>query len=554
MTTTDKPTNPYVYKDETGNWIITDAGHEFMAGKVTSTTAQVYAFTPEANPIEVAAAMARLSRRDGTLISCILDEFATTDEGADDLLDRVITSFGDDSVANLFSFYIVTESISNLATKQIEWSRIASYLEQSTRYIYYYQKQANGTYKYYRPDLPADLLAIYVETMDHIFDLYAEVVDAMAEYIRTQNPRPSKADDPNGFAAWPAATKAQACDAVRTMLPAATLSTVGIHASALSIDNMVKHLWAEPLPEMNELGTQILQAAKQVAPVFLRRTDQADRGLVDVAYRRDNRARMQEVAGLAETPVCYVDPEEVEVRITDFWPHKEEDFLPRLMLAESSRSLTQLRADIAVEKANSDEEAFAEYVATCIQAYCGDRLNRRHKPGRALEASAVEIEIVGDYGTFRDLQRHRMVSAFEWQRVSPYYGYDVPKLVVDAGLEDKFREAFEVSERLHCRLSAAGFEEHAQYAVCMGYRMRYSFVANVRELFHLLELRTSPQGHPGYRAICNEIYKQLQAIWPNIAAAMKFVNQADDLGELTRMASERNTAAKLAALGIEAAE
>ena len=84
----------------------------------------------------------------------------------------------------------------------------------------------------------------------------------------------------------------------------------------------------------------------------------------------------------------------------------------------------------------------------------------------------------------------------------------------------------------------------------MGYRMRYSFIANVRELFHLLELRTSPQGHPGYRYICNEIYSQLKNIWPNVAAAMIYVNKTDDLGELTRMASERNTIEKLNKLGV----
>lgn len=549
-----KQDNPYVYKDENDNWVITEAGHEYLRPLVTSSTEQVYAFTGAANPVQVAAAMARLSRRDGSLLSCILDEFADADD-ADALLERVVTGYGDDSVANLSSPHVVVESISNLATKQVEWSRLASYLEQSTRYIFYFTKQADGTYRYYRPkNLPAELLAKYVEYMDNIFDLYAATVKEMTEYIRAQNPRPNKDEDPSGYAAWPGATRAQACDAVRTMLPAATLSTVGIHASALTFDNIVKHLWAEPLPEMNELGTNILNAVRQVAPVFFQRTDKPDRGLTDVAYRRETREAVAEIAPITLMNDGTAYSQQVEVNVLDYWPRDEADFLAHLFFATSDLSLSDLRADFSAIRASSNDKDWAKFVAERIQTYCGDRLNRRHKPSRALEASAVEIEIVGDYGTFRDLQRHRMVSAFEWQRLSTNYGYDVPQLVIDAQLESQFRQAFTASAELYEMLVDDGYRDEAQYAVCMGYRMRYSFVANARELFHLLELRTSPQGHPGYRAICNEIYRQLADIWPNIAAAMKFVNQSDNLDELTRMASERNTAAKLLALGIEPVE
>ena len=544
--------NPYVSRDEEGNWQITPAGHSYLAHKVTSSEEQVYAFTKEADPVEIAAAMARLSRREGSLLSCILDEFAIKDEGADDLLDRVITSYGDDSVANLYSFYIVTESISNLATKQVEWGRLASYLEQSTRYIFYTQKQANGRYKYYLPkNLPAELLAKYIEINDKIFDLYSKTVETVTEYVRSQNPRPQKDQDRAGWLAWNGATRAQACDVARAILPASTLSTVGIHASALSVDNMVKHLWAEPLDELNELGTKILSASRQVAPVFMRRTDLEDRGLADVAYRRDNRQKVKQVVSeLNSLYLLHNKPHDVEVKIIDFWPIREEDFLARLLFAESSLSLDQLRVSLEVVKLNMESQDFEEYIANCILQYCGDRLNRRHKPGRALEKPRLEIEIVGDYGTFRDLQRHRMVDGFEWQRLSPDLGFDVPSLIIEAGCEDDFREAFRLSKMLYRELQHAGYPEESQYAICMGYRMRYSFIANVRELFHLLELRTSPQGHPGYRYICNEIYSQLKNIWPNVAAAMIYVNKTDDLGELTRMASERNTIEKLNKLGI----
>jgi thymidylate synthase ThyX len=174
----------------------------------------------------------------------------------------------------------------------------------------------------------------------------------------------------------------------------------------------------------------------------------------------------------------------------------------------------------------------------------GERLNRRHRPGRALEKAHYSWDLVCDYGIFRDLQRHRMVDDMEWQILTPRYGYEIPELVEEAGLTEEFERCFDISLELHSALQAAGYDTDAQYATLLGHKMRWKFTFNAREAFHFLELRTSPQGHPGYRKLSQQMYEKLAEVHPLTAEGMKFVNQGED-EELTRLAAERYTQFKL---------
>jgi thymidylate synthase ThyX len=174
----------------------------------------------------------------------------------------------------------------------------------------------------------------------------------------------------------------------------------------------------------------------------------------------------------------------------------------------------------------------------------GERLNRRHRPGRALEKAHYSFDLVCDYGIFRDLQRHRMVDDLNWQPLTARYGYDVPSLVEEAGLTEQFEECFDISLRLYSTLQEAGYPLEAQYATLLGHKMRWKVTMNAREAFQMLELRTSPQGHPGYRKLSMQIYEKLAEVHPLLAEAMKFINTDED-AELTRLAAERYTQFKL---------
>lgn len=529
----DKVPNPYIEKSEHG-YKITSAGEEFLRQAVTNTKGSVYGFTDKLSPVTIAAAMARLSRRGDDMRVTILDEFAMSAGKDEKLLQRVITAYGDDSVQQLIGQHLVVEGASNLLTKKLEWGRLAAYLEQSTRYIYFDQKDEAGNYKYYMPvHFSDETKKKYKAAMDKIFGLYSDMVHKLTKYVRDNSTESKETQD----IAWQGATRAQACDAIRPVLPVAAKATVGIFASGQALESLIMHLLSDELPEAREVGQKILDESRKVLPTFLERADKPDRGGAWIAYRANTR-----VAIAKATKKFLKDnhsPQTEPVTLVDVSPRNELDLVADMLYESSSLPLAEITKQVGKWTIDKKEAVF--------KAYIGERLNRRHRPGRALEKAHYSWDLVCDYGIFRDLQRHRMVEALEWQELTPRYGYEVPKLVEEAGLSDAFEECFDTSLKLYSELQTAGYAEEAQYATLLGHRMRWKLIFNGRQAFHMLELRTTPQGHPGYRKLCQQIYDKIAEIHPLMGEAMKFVNQGEDPG-LTRLAAERYTQFKLAQL------
>ena len=522
--------NPYIDKFD-GQYSITEHGYQYLVEAVTNTTGNVYAFTENISPVTVAAAMARLSRRGDDMRVTILDEFAHSMEKDAQLLQRVITAYGDDSVQQLVGQHVVVENASNLLTKKLEWGRLAAYLEQSTRYIYFDEKDADGKYRYYVPEhFTAEVTETYTRVMDAIFDTYSHIVRELTDFVRAKSKVPKKEQD----AAWRAATKAQACDAARPLLPVAVKSTVGIFASGQALESLIMHLLSDELAEARIVGQQLLDEARKTMPTFLERADKPERGGATIAYRSNTAQAVKEFThkNLKE---AYSSSQEA-VTLTDIWPRDELDLVPDMLYEHSGSSLTEIREAVADWSEQKKAEA--------LDTYVGERLNRRHRPGRALEKAHYSWDLVCDYGIFRDLQRHRMVDDLEWQQLTPRFGFDVPEIIEEAGLADAFEGCFDLSLRLHSILQAAGYELDAQYATLLGHKMRWKITYNAREAFHFHELRTAPQGHPGYRKLVLEMHQKLAELHPRLAAHMKFVNQDED-PELTRLAGERATQYKL---------
>lgn len=523
--------NPYVEKTDNG-YKITPSGKTFLDETVTNTEGNVYSFTDKLSPTTIAAAMARLSRRGDDMRITILDEFANSMDKDKQLLKRVITAYGDDSVQQLVGLHVVVENASNLLTKKLEWGRLASYLEQSTRYIYYDQKDSGNNYKYYTPEyLEKDVKQKYQKTMDTIFDLYSEIVHKLTDYVRQNSKVPKNEQD----VAWKGATRAQACDAARAVLPVATKSTVGIFASGQALESLVSHLLSDEMPEAHAVGRQILNESRKVLSVFLERLDKTDRGVIAMGYRAFTFQEVKEKAR-KYLPSKYDASDESPVRLTNVWPRNELDLVPDMLYEHSHLSLDVIKEEVSQWPIDRKIEVF--------NSYMGERFNRRHKPGRALEKAHYSWDLMCDYGIFRDLQRHRIVDDLEWQHLTPRYGYEVPKLVEDAGVSEQFERCFDLSLELYSYLQAEKYEVESQYATLFGHRLRWKITYNAREAFHFHELRTSPQGHPGYRKLVLQMHEQLARVHPMLAEAMKFVNQGED-PELARLAAERYTQFKL---------
>ena len=524
-------TQPYVLKAESG-YTITDQGRDYLATAVTNSTGDVYAFTEQLSPVTIAAAMARLSRRGDDMRITLLDEFAGKLGKDSSLLQRVITAYGDDSVQQLAGIHFVVENASNLLTKKLEWGRLAAYLEQSTRYIYFDQKDADGQYRYHVPKhFKPSLKRQYREAMDAIFDTYSSMVHSLTDYVRQQ----STVSESERDIAWQGATRAQACDAVRAVLPVATTSTVGIYASGQALESLIMHLLSDELAEARSTGQSLLAEARKIVPMFLERADKPERGGALVAYTANTRAAVSKLADEL-LPENHAGADTEAVTLVDYWPRNEMSLVPDILYEHSALPLQQIQEQVS--------HLSYEHKTSVMHAYMGERLNRRHRPGRALEKAHYSWDLVCDYGIFRDLQRHRMVDDLSWQQLTPRFGYEIPKLIDEAGLTDQFEACFNLSLKLYSLLQQSGHALDAQYATLLGHRMRWKVTYNAREAFHLHELRTSPQGHPGYRKLVTLMHEKLAEVHPTIAGAMRFVNTEED-PELTRLAAERYTQFKL---------
>jgi len=514
------------YKTPEGLLRLTEHGRDALESWVTDVDGAVYAMLPEADTQAVAAAMARLSRNANDLRTILADEFLDEEGRELALLRRVVNQFGDDSVMQLYPMQLVFEGVSNLATKEIEWGRLASYLEQSTRYLRFDRKDEDEHYAYFTPEeFDADTTELYEKYMDDIFDTYSELYQQLYDYIAETSDVPEEERD----GAWRRACHAQACDGVRSLLPAATKATVGVVGSAQAMGNMIQHLRSHELPEMHTLGRKALEAVRMVAPVFFERIDMPTRGELIAGHRRNTR---EDTATVANRLLGGVETEareghQVRLLATD---GTEEEVIAKVLTDASNHPFDTVRE--IVEGLSPEEKQ------EVLSAYVGDRYNRRAKPGRAFELPHYLFEVQCDYGAFRDIQRHRMVDGLDWQTLDGKLGHITPNVIHEAGLAEKYERAFQLSSELYEQLKERGYAKQAQYATLFGHIMRFNLKVNARSLLHTAELRTSSQGHPTYRKVYQDMHEAVADVHPNIAAAMKFVSQDEDEA-LARLGAER---------------
>jgi len=486
------------------------------------------------------ALFARYSRSPKSLRRLFLDEFvgdldiagdASVDatvglQRAEELYDRVFLEYGDDSVAQLGGVHLACEQASNLLTKVLERGRLMSYLEQSTRYIAY-DARIGGRYRYHRdPAVVGSHLGLrYVGDLDRLFDTYGELAATMTDFFRERFPK----DPEDSDFIYRQALKAKSLDAVRGVLPAASLSNVGIYGTGQGYESLLLRMRAHPLPEARSYADLMLTELRKVIPSFLKRVDLTDRGVAASTYLAGTRTHMEELAAQLFPDEPRGD-EAASVRLVDFDPDAEVKLVASMLYPYARLAHDGIEARV---RAMSVDERLA-----VVRAYVGDRTNRRQRPGRAFERPSYRFDILADYGAFRDLQRHRLLT-IEWQPLSPRHGYTRPEAVDLAGLTATFDEAMERSAALHDAL-AERFPVHAPYAVSLAYRIRFVMEMNAREAMHLIELRTTPQGHPAYRAVAQEMHRLIaeQAGHRAVAEAMRYADQSPE-PDLERLASER---------------
>jgi thymidylate synthase ThyX len=509
-----------------------------LAPHVTSLHAPVFALVNLPETVK-GALFARYSRHPGTLRRLFLDEFADSlpslppfegDEGerAAKLYDTIFLGYGDDSVAQLGAAHVACEWVSNVLTKILQRPRIGvAYLEQSTRYIAYDAPMPGSRYRYFRdPELGEG----YTRAMDGLFDAYAEALPRVQAWAAEQWPA-AEGESP---AAHARAVKAKALDLLRGLLPAASLSHMGMLATGQAYEGLILHLLAHPLPEARRCGRLMLEAVQAVMPSFVTRVERPDRGGEWITYlqRRDEAARSWAARLGLDRDEDEGDGASVRLVHVD---GDEEALLASLLFEASHVGEDATRAAIA----DLDDDSRGALLADLV----GERANRRHRPGRGFEALRYRFEIVADYGAFRDLQRHRMLTV-QWQSLTPDLGAEVPEELDAVGVGDAYRAGLERSAAAYEELRGRGLEHAAPYALCLGYRIRFVLDMNAREAMQLIELRSGREGHPSYRAVAHAMHEHIARVHPAVAAAMRHVDRTTE-PRLERILGELRTQAKL---------
>jgi len=479
---------------------------------------------------------ARYSRAVTGLRRTLLKEFLKDGElnvtRTQELIERILNEYGDDSVGELEGAHLALEQVSNLATKIVEDCRIGgSPIEQSTRYVFYYQKDAEDRYRYYRGEeiLNSQVGEQYVRTLDFVFDTYASCVNPLTEHFRSLKPLEEAEYDIRGagraekYSAMDSEVfrkqfrttynfdlKTKACDVLRCLLPAATLTNVGLFGNGRFYQGLLTKLYSSGLPECSRRAMDAHEELNKIIPKFVKRAKPDE-------YQVEREAKMRLLAAeLLQDILPEPEHDCVLLPMPKDPPALLEQTIAACLYPYSRHPFRQL---LAIVRQLSQEKR-----GRALATYVGERKNRRNRPGRAFEQGyPLLFDVQADFGAYRDLQRHRMLSQ-ERQWLHPGLGYDLPEELEAIGMKEKTMECFAQSADLHSAMTRELGAEPAQYAVLFGYKIRWMMGMNFREAMHLIELRTTPQGHPGYRKLCQAMMRLLQTEHQDLAATFCFAD------------------------------
>ena len=502
--------------------------------------------------VDRGALMSRYSRTDKSMRRIFLDEFLKNKNRGEEFYDRVLLEYGDDSVAELGEAQIAIEGLSNIAVKKIEDRRIGlSYLEKSSRYVTWNKKE-NGRYRFYRDEkiMNSKFANMYEDSCNFSFDVYSKNIEPMINYIREKYPiekysfkdsidgkeklfhkLKNEGDIKSANMIYRGSTKAKALDILRGLLPASTLTNVGITGNGRAFEYLLTVLGSSELDEEQKLASKIKKELETTIKSFVKRAD-GKYGKAFQKYLRDvkDKSRSITIKEINPTPTIGAI-----TKLTDYESEKQAlDKIITSIMYEQSPSTSYQNIMYQVKKIPAQRKI------KIIQEFTKIRGNKRHRPSRAFENTYYTFDLCNNFGMFRDFHRHRALT-LERQLLTTDHGYLVPKEIKTLGIEKDFKECMNITKTTFEKIRKK-LPEQSQYVVNFAYNYPYFMKLNLREACHLIELRTVPQGHIDYRRVAQEMYKQINKVHPNLSKIMKFVDLKEY--DLERFESEKRTAEK----------
>jgi thymidylate synthase ThyX len=445
---------------------------------------------------------------------------------AEEFYERVLVGYGDDSVAELAGCHVAVEDISILATKTLQDARIGlSPLEKSTRYVYFDNKREDGTWRYHREKtlMGSEFAKLYQETCDLCFQTYADLIPKISAFVIERTPR----DKDTTERAYKSTIRAKTCDILRGLLPASTITNMGFFGDGRAFEYLLTKLYSDDLVEMRDIASLMQTELAKVIPSFVKRANDKY-GISMQGYFRRAREQTGQIAGRHDRVT-----QSGLVKLVEYDKDAERKAAAYALYPCMNCDLEEVFS--IVGRMSGDERK------SVIKAYINERENRRHKPGRAFEHVSYTFDICANYGAYRDLHRHRILTQ-ERQYLNPHLGFKMPGEITEAGYEKEFRNVMETTKNAYEEI-AKKYKREAQYVVPLAYNIRWYMALNLREAYHMLELRSGMQGHPDYREVAKMMFSEIEKVHPHLASGMKFMDMKEYA--LERLEAEKKIDRKL---------
>lgn len=527
----------------------TDEEKSILKSHFSNSDRAVFAITTP-RQVDRGALMSRYSRTDKTMRRIFLNEFANNSKRGEEFYQKILLEYGDDSVAELGEAQVAVEWISNIAAKKIEDHRIGlSYLEKSSRYVAY-DRKVNGRYKYHREEkvMASPYADQYIQTCDYAFDTYSKNIQPMQKFIKEIKPIEdflffdslskqevlygnlnSSTDIESARRVYESTIKAKTLDVLRSILPASTLTNLGITGNGRAFEYLLSTMFASDLAEIKLLAGQLYAELDIIIPAFIKRAnDKYGQSLQ--RYIIDTKKAISVIAQQSLTGI-EIDSSPQNVKLLDYEDNFEAEVKVASAILYDSAVGHSLEKIIHYIKSAPEHERHK-----VIQTFTKFRNNRRQRPGRAFEMTQYIFELFTNFGMFRDLHRHRILT-MERQLLSTKHGYDIPPEIYGLDILKDFKDCMYKSHEVY-EMIVKKEPEEAQYVVNFAYKYPYFMQINLREACHMIELRTIPQGHPDYRTVCQEMFRQIKEVHPILASGIKFVDL--NTYELERFGAEKN--------------
>jgi thymidylate synthase ThyX len=460
----------------------------------------IYLLSPKTlSPEVIAVAFAKTSRSPETFREIAKD---LTDESSAQFHEKWVVGYGHASVAEHAVLHLAIENVSRLAIECLESNRLASYTEKSTRY------QKWGPDDFYTPRRVAESrhAALYHETCRLLFDTYQRSLEPVQRLMQAQFPRKDGESDVK----WDGRIRSKYVDNCRFLLPAAALANVGMTANARVLEGAIRKLLSHPLEEVQAIGAEVKRVAQAEVPTLVKYADA-------VPYQRETARALRQVAdGGRRSAVAG----QASVELVDYDREGETKFLAACLYRYGEASWAECLA--RVQALNTEQR-------TTLAEEALGRLQKYDVPLRELEHVTYTFDAVMDQGGYFEIKRHRMMTQSP-QALTCRLGYATPRAIEAAGFAGEYHAAMQAARAAYETL-AADFPDEAAYLVPNGFYRRVLLTLNLRQAFHLCELRTAPNAHFSVRHTATQMYAAISRVHPLLARYMRMQDRptADEL-------------------------